>query len=47
MTGDHFSWLSHDDLYHPAKIQEQVTLLSSLDEKSTIISSNYQLIDER
>lgn len=28
MTGDYFSWLSHDDLYYPEKIEKQVTLIN-------------------
>lgn len=30
MTGDWFSWLSHDDLYVPEKVQRQVEYLCSL-----------------
>lgn len=30
MTGDWFSWLSHDDLYYPMKIEKQVIFLNSL-----------------
>ena len=33
MKGEYFSWLSHDDLYEPTKIEKQValgTLLSQL-----------------
>ncbi len=29
MTGDYFSWLSHDDLYKPDKIEKQVSLLEN------------------
>ncbi len=29
MTGDYFSWLSHDDLYSPDKIEKQVALIQS------------------
>lgn len=28
MTGDYFSWLSHDDLYYPEKIEKQVALIN-------------------
>lgn len=31
MTGEWFSWLSHDDLYMPDKIQKQVEYMLSLD----------------
>lgn len=30
MKGDLFSWLSHDDLYHPNKISRQIELLDNL-----------------
>ncbi len=42
MTGDYFSWLSHDDLYYPTKIEEEVNEI----EDKTIIMSDYDLIDE-
>lgn len=29
MTGDYFSWLSHDDFYSPDKIEKQVALIQS------------------
>lgn len=30
MTGDWFSWLSHDDLYVPEKLEKQIAYMSSL-----------------
>lgn len=30
MTGEWFSWLSHDDLYEPQKIEKQIQLLNEL-----------------
>ena len=30
MTGDYFSWLSHDDVYYPEKIHEQMDLFFEL-----------------
>lgn len=32
MSGEWFSWLSHDDLYYPEKIEKQVAFLNSLPE---------------
>lgn len=32
MTGEWFSWLSHDDLYHPEKVERQVRFLNELPE---------------
>ena len=46
MTGDYFSWLSHDDLYRPNKIECQVNFLSHIDNKNTILYSGYDLINE-
>lgn len=47
MNGDWFSWLSHDDLYMPNKIESQVDKINkyNLDHRKTIISCNYSLID--
>ncbi len=32
MTGDYFSWLSHDDLYYPNKIKRQLEFLNERDD---------------
>lgn len=37
MTGDYFSWLSHDDLYLPEKIEMQINLLNTLKNKENVI----------
>lgn len=44
-TWEYISWLSHDDLYHPNKIEEQVEVLRSLDNKNTLIYTNMQLMN--
>lgn len=44
-TGEYISWLSHDDMYFPEKIRVQVNILSLLDDKMSLIYSNYQRID--
>lgn len=36
MKGEYFSWLSHDDLYAPTKIEHQVSLLKN--QKSNVIA---------
>jgi glycosyltransferase involved in cell wall biosynthesis len=47
MTWEYFSWLSHDDLYYPEKIEEQIKFLENIEEKENIIlSTNYELINE-
>ena len=46
--GEYISWLSHDDLYYPKKIENQIELYreKKLDAKKVIISSNAEVIDE-
>lgn len=46
--GDFISWLSHDDLYYPNKIEHQINLYSqkNLDPKNVIISNSGDLIDK-
>ncbi len=47
MTGEYFSWLSHDDLYISNKVSSQVELLAQLEDKeNTILFSNYVFINE-
>jgi len=45
MEGEYFSWLSHDDVYFPKKIETQIAFLQRLDH-DVILYSNYQFIDE-
>ena len=47
MKGEYFSWLSHDDLYFPNKIEKQVSLIreKKLD-KNTVLSCEAQIIDK-
>lgn len=45
--GEYISWLSHDDLYMSDKIEKQIEVLSRLDNKDTILYSNYQLINKK
>ena len=40
MSGEYFSWLSHDDLYHPDKISVQVAFLNKLLEKNPNVNLN-------
>lgn len=45
MTGEYFSWLSHDDLYLKDKISTQINILSSLQSSSrAILYSDYALL---
>lgn len=49
MTGDYFSWLSHDDVYYQNKIEEEINFLNNnnLIGKRCILYSDYDLIDEK
>ena len=48
MTGDYFSWLSHDDRYYPEKVEEEMKFLedNGLIGKKAIVFSDYDLMDE-
>jgi glycosyltransferase involved in cell wall biosynthesis len=45
MTGDFFTWLSHDDLYLPHKTSAQVAYHRRLQKPDAILFSNFHLID--
>ncbi len=47
MTGEYFSWLSHDDTYEPNKVEAEINYLKDrgLLHKKTIVYSDYYLID--
>ncbi|MDF1684625.1 MAG: glycosyltransferase [Legionellaceae bacterium] len=47
MQGDYFSWLSHDDKYHPSKVARQIDVLSNLNDKKTIIYGGYEVINTK
>jgi len=44
MKGEYFSWLSHDDLYHPDKVAAQVELLLTRD-PWTVVYSDFEVLD--
>lgn len=46
MKGVYFSWLSHDDVYYPNKIEMQIKYLAQHNPKDTILYGGYALIDE-
>ena len=46
MNGDYFSWLSHDDVYYPNKLLEQVEFLRKIDDMNVILFSDFDLIDK-
>lgn len=41
MSGEYFSWLSHDDLYYPDKVESQVQALAGLKNPKTILYGDY------
>ena len=46
MTGEYFSWLSHDDLYVPEKVATQVAFLATLSDEArarAIVYSDYSI----
>lgn len=43
MTGDYFSWLSHDDLYLPYKIEKQINVIQKLEYDRCVIYSDYEI----
>jgi hypothetical protein len=47
MQGELFSWLSHDDLYRPKKVERQVAKYLAQENPSSIIFSGYVMRDER
>jgi len=46
MTGEYFSWLSHDDVYYPEKIERQIKHLGEKSDKKAIIYCGCEVIDE-
>jgi glycosyltransferase involved in cell wall biosynthesis len=46
MTGDIFTWLSHDDVWLPHKLQSQLAFYNKLAKKNAILFSDYLLINE-
>ena len=48
MTGEYFSWLSHDDVYAPEKIKRQIAALTKTkDKKKTVGLCGYCFINEK
>lgn len=45
MKGEYFSWLSHDDLYYPYKIERQIQALFKEGDLTAIVQSDYDLLE--
>lgn len=46
MTGEYFSWLSHDDLYYPNKIETQIQALDGKNRARTILYSDFAVFSD-
>jgi len=46
MTGDVFTWLSHDDLHLPDKVATQVAYFNEIGKRDAVLISDVHLIDE-
>lgn len=46
MRGEYFSWLSHDDMYSPTKIEKQIELLEGNKDKKIVALSSIDFIDK-
>jgi len=44
-TWEYISWLSHDDLYYPNKIEEEIKILDWLEDKNSVIYWNIDIIN--
>lgn len=49
MTGDYFSWLSHDDLFRPSRISDVIKVYSANQDLrgNTIIANSIQIFDDK
>ena len=45
MRGKYFSWLSHDDVYYPHKIENQIEFLKTM-RADVILYSNFEYVDK-
>lgn len=45
MRGEYFSWLSHDDLYYPQKIERQMQALLTSGDMAAIVLSDVDMMD--
>jgi len=45
MKGEYFSWLSHDDIYYPQKIEKQIEALKANGDMEAIVHSNFDYLD--
>ncbi|MCA9748225.1 MAG: glycosyltransferase [Romboutsia sp.] len=46
MKGEYFSWLSHDDMYYPEKIEKQIRYLNKLKNTKVFLYSNFTILKD-
>lgn len=46
MTGEYFSWLSHDDLYTKDKVEKEMNALSGIGRNDVVIYSDYSVFTD-
>lgn len=47
MKGEYFSWLSHDDVYLPEKIQLQISYLQKINRENIILYGGFYFINDK
>lgn len=47
MSGEYFSWLSHDDLYYPEKVEKQIEYINTNNLKYKILYCDCETINEK
>jgi len=45
MKGEYFSWLSHDDMYHPDKIQQELNAINISGDRKKIVFCDYEVLN--
>ena len=45
-SGEYISWLSHDDLYYPEKVEAEMNFLMEQNSKDVIVACNVELVDK-
>lgn len=46
MQGEYFSWLSHDDLYYPEKVEKQIHAILHTGDPKTLVQAEYEFYNE-
>jgi len=47
MRGEYFSWLSHDDVYYPHKIEVQMNYVDTHTLQNVVLYGDYDVVDEK